>query len=360
MLEFLGLDDSAATVYRVLLSADARLAEISVTTGLPASVVRAALGSLAKLGLAVAPVNASEGWRPVRPELAFADLTHKYEAELASRTHQLADVRAAAATATAIWSVRPQHAGGSFELLDDIKDALAEAERLAAVATKEYLQVMPAGQSLIAPMHSSISILESAVARGVSVKVLCHDTARSGAAALAYAPRAAGAGAEVRTAPIPPLALVICDGEVALVPAIPERPQAALRITKPAIVAVLRAVFENSWDTATPLDAPISADERTGLAPGEQALLRLMAAGMTDEAAAKRLGVSLRTVRRQIQGLMTRLQATSRFQAGHNAAQRGWLSGVADSAGNGRFHKHLQSIPGPAQEPSNTSREMRH
>jgi sugar-specific transcriptional regulator TrmB len=252
LLEFLGLDDSAAAVYRALLSADARLAEISVATGLSESGVHAALGTLAKLGLAVAPASASDGWRPVRPELGFAALAHKYEAELASSNHQLAAVRAAAAAATAIWSARLQHTEGSFVLLDDMQDALAEADRLAERATKEYLQAMPAGQALIAPAHSDLSILESAVARGVSVRVLCHDSACSGGAALAYARRAAGARAEVRTAAISPLALVICDGEVALVPAASERPQAALRIGEPAIVAVLRAVFENSWDTATP------------------------------------------------------------------------------------------------------------
>jgi DNA-binding CsgD family transcriptional regulator len=214
------------------------------------------------------------------------------------------------------------------------------------------LQVMPTGQAPLAPPHSGIPVLESAVARGVSVRVLCHDTNRSGAAGLAYARRAAAAGAKVRTAPIPPLALVICDGQVALIPAAPGRAQAALRIGEPAIVAVLCTVFENSWDTATPLSLPISADEWTGLSPGEQALLRLMAAGLTDEAAAKRLGVSLRTVRRQIQALMTRLQATSRFQAGHNAAQRGWLSATSEPASSRRLHKHLRSIPKPAPEHS--------
>jgi len=46
---------------------------------------------------------------------------------------------------------------------------------------------------------------------------------------------------------------------------------------------------------------------------------------MTDETAARRLGVSLRTVRRQMAALMERLCATSRFEAGLKAAQRGWL-----------------------------------
>jgi DNA-binding NarL/FixJ family response regulator len=61
------------------------------------------------------------------------------------------------------------------------------------------------------------------------------------------------------------------------------------------------------------------------LSPGERELLLPLAKGMTDEAAAKRLGVSLRTVRRQMAALMERLGASSRFEAGLKAAQRGWL-----------------------------------
>ncbi|WP_155354621.1 LuxR C-terminal-related transcriptional regulator [Acrocarpospora macrocephala] len=47
--------------------------------------------------------------------------------------------------------------------------------------------------------------------------------------------------------------------------------------------------------------------------------------GQTDEGAARRLGLSLRTVRRSMSSLMTRLGARSRFQAGARAVQRGWL-----------------------------------
>jgi DNA-binding NarL/FixJ family response regulator len=93
----------------------------------------------------------------------------------------------------------------------------------------------------------------------------------------------------------------------------------------PSIVAIPRAVFDNSWDTATPLSTPVTADESTSVTPGEEALLCLLAAGHTDESAAKRLGISVRTVGRQMNSLMIRLDASSRFQAGINAAQRGWL-----------------------------------
>ncbi|WP_206442911.1 LuxR C-terminal-related transcriptional regulator, partial [Candidatus Protofrankia californiensis] len=57
----------------------------------------------------------------------------------------------------------------------------------------------------------------------------------------------------------------------------------------------------------------------------ERLLLRLLSLGAKDEAAARHLGVSVRTVRRMIADLMRRMDARSRFQAGILAAERGWL-----------------------------------
>jgi DNA-binding NarL/FixJ family response regulator len=50
-----------------------------------------------------------------------------------------------------------------------------------------------------------------------------------------------------------------------------------------------------------------------------------LAEGHTDEAIAKRLGVSHRTARRIASDLMDRLGARSRFEAGVRAVQQGWL-----------------------------------
>jgi DNA-binding NarL/FixJ family response regulator len=60
----------------------------------------------------------------------------------------------------------------------------------------------------------------------------------------------------------------------------------------------------------------------------ERQLLTLLTAGYTDESAAVRLGISVRTVRRLVSGIMNRLGARSRFQAGVKAADRGWLLDV--------------------------------
>jgi DNA-binding NarL/FixJ family response regulator len=64
-----------------------------------------------------------------------------------------------------------------------------------------------------------------------------------------------------------------------------------------------------------------------GQGPGddESALLGLLAAGLTDGAIARHLGTHPRTVQRRVRDLLDRLGAGTRFQAGIQAARRGWL-----------------------------------
>ncbi|WP_254552721.1 response regulator transcription factor [Kitasatospora sp. MMS16-BH015] len=91
-------------------------------------------------------------------------------------------------------------------------------------------------------------------------------------------------------------------------------------------MASLLALFEQTWQDATELDAPAAGTpDGGGISPAELELLKMIAAGSTDQAAANRLGISLRTVRRRMEELMNRLEATSRFEAGLKAAKRGWL-----------------------------------
>jgi DNA-binding CsgD family transcriptional regulator len=123
----------------------------------------------------------------------------------------------------------------------------------------------------------------------------------------------AGPAVEHRVAPALPLSLVALDDTVVLV----ARPDRTRAVTDRDAVLALRALAESEWDRAR------AADD--ALAPSEDTLLRLLAEGKTDTAVAARLGVSPRTVRRHAAGLMGRLGATSRFEAGARAAQRGWI-----------------------------------
>ena len=58
----------------------------------------------------------------------------------------------------------------------------------------------------------------------------------------------------------------------------------------------------------------------------ERAVASLLVTGMTDEMAARRLGLSRRTFRRRLKALMDKLGARSRFQAGFMLAETGWTS----------------------------------
>jgi DNA-binding NarL/FixJ family response regulator len=57
----------------------------------------------------------------------------------------------------------------------------------------------------------------------------------------------------------------------------------------------------------------------------DRVILRLLAAGLTDQAVARQLSLSQRTVQRHVATLMTRLGARTRLQAGVQGSRQGWL-----------------------------------
>jgi DNA-binding NarL/FixJ family response regulator len=96
----------------------------------------------------------------------------------------------------------------------------------------------------------------------------------------------------------------------------------------------MHALFEQVWENATPLGVA-QPHVRQNLTRQDAALLRLLSQGDTDEVVARKLGVSVRTVRRMASELMAELGARSRFQAGVRASERGWLDPGIDLSGGG-------------------------
>jgi DNA-binding NarL/FixJ family response regulator len=90
-------------------------------------------------------------------------------------------------------------------------------------------------------------------------------------------------------------------------------------VRTPELVAGLAMLFEATWDSGVDLaefDGP-ALDERS------REVAQMLGTGLTDEAAARRLGLSLRTYRRRVAELMELLAADSRFQAGLRARDLG-------------------------------------
>jgi len=132
-------------------------------------------------------------------------------------------------------------------------------------------------------------------------------------------------GAEVRVAPSLPMRLVILDGESAAMPLDPESEPAGAVIhhSKP-VLHLAKALYEHYWRSAVEL---FEGEHRqvAEITPQEAELLNLLVEGATDEQAGRKLGVSLRTVRRMAAKLSEQAGASGRFELGVRAAQRGWV-----------------------------------
>ena len=148
-------------------------------------------------------------------------------------------------------------------------------------------------------------------------------------------------GEQARIAPDLPVKLAIVDRRAALVSLtlVPGRISALVTSSKPLIDALVQ-LFEFHWARSLPLgdaratfegggappEGAIAGAGRTrGATVEERTLLALMAVGMKDDAIARQLQISPRTLRRRNQELMIELEAGTRFQAGLEAARRGWL-----------------------------------
>lgn len=159
---------------------------------------------------------------------------------------------------------------------------------------------------------------------GLVVRKLYGPGALRGSGAGEFLTRLAEAGAEVRISPAPPAhEAIVIDRRLAVLAAPRSAaggPRTYSVVQEPDVVAGVRALFETAWETATDLasyrGAPFPALDGT-----ERDVLRSLAAGHTDETAARLLGVSLRTYRRRVASLMTVLGARSRFQAGLRARE---------------------------------------
>lgn len=205
-------------------------------------------------------------------------------------------------------------------------------EELARNTQREVLSLHPGGPPSLDSLRASLPLDLSALRRGVQLRAMYEHTVVTDAATLDYLGQVTAEGAQIRTMKQVPTRLTVLDRGTGLLPACEDAlGGSALVIRGTGIVTALIALFERCWDSAPDwlVDQPGRAEGSTHrsapLDERDQHLLRMLRLGVKDEAVARHLGVSVRTVRRQIAGLLDQLDASSRFQAGVHAASRGWL-----------------------------------
>jgi DNA-binding CsgD family transcriptional regulator/sugar-specific transcriptional regulator TrmB len=325
MLKPLGVDATGELVYRTMVAhRDWGVADLVTSLGLSEEEVRTTLDRLADLALVRPSRENPDALRAVDPEFGLLSLVQMRQAQLQRSQLELAESHAAVSDLIAgLQETAPSLGPDELVGIDEIQRRI---EVLASRASKECLSFMPGGAQSEASINAGMPLNQAALSRGVAIRTVYLDSARNDARTQKYVDWLVEHGGEVRTQPTLPARLLLVDRETALVPLDADNTrQGAIQINTPGIVALMRAYFEQLWYTASPFGAGRTRDDE-GLTGQERALLSLLSHGMTDEVAARRLGLSLRTVRRMMADLMDRLAAKSRFEAGMRAAQRGWLA----------------------------------
>jgi len=320
----LGLDPLAESAYQALLERPAwTLQELALRLAVEPAITAEAVARLTALELVTACDDGLR-LRPIRPQVGLTALIARREAELAGSWRELEQGRQAAAElATEAEELCRDHRGGPADMWWG-EQARSGIRDLLSSASDEVISMSctAAGQ-----LDRCATPGWPGIAEGVGYRVVLTACAPDDPRYAGHLCRLARDGAQVRTVGRVPLSMLSVDRTVAVLPlgiSATGRAAGVSVLRLPGAVAAMVELFGRVWAEATPLGDPADP-EHAGPGPRERTLLALLVAGSTDESAAFRMGVSVRTVRRMVSGLMERLGARSRFEAGALAAEHGWL-----------------------------------
>jgi sugar-specific transcriptional regulator TrmB/DNA-binding CsgD family transcriptional regulator len=319
VLAALGLGPAEEEVYRRLVGqSGATAAVLGEDTGRCAGELEAVLAALVDRGLAVAQAPACGGgtvYRAAPPAVTLGALLRQRHDDLrAAEVAMLALVEEHRA-ATAGHAVA--------DIVEVITDLDAVRHRFAQIQEGARHEVL----SMVVPdlrvvPHRENVAGDAGLRRGVRYRCIVDRGAMAEPDMVADAIASSRAGEQIRVADRVPVKLVIADGEVAMLPLMRGRNTAAasLLVHGSGLLDALVAFFEASWARAYPLrpEASGAIDEL------DARVLSLVLAGLTDQAVASQLGMSLRTVQRRLRVLMRKAGVTTRIQLGWYAGRQGW------------------------------------
>lgn len=321
MWSAVGITELDERVYRALLREPGLSpTDCARALGISPQRCRAAIHRLAELGL-LAPGASPRRPRPVDPRVAVGSLIRQHQGELDKLAVDVDQL------ATDFYHGRLRADPNLVLDVVEGREAIAGRFRdLLSVAERDVV-------SLNAPPYvldpDECEALElAALHRGARVRCLYNADVLNDPEMLAYLTAMARAGEQARFLRTVPLKLYVVDGVEAMLPLTGHEAGSRFRavvVRRSALTDALRALFEVLWRQAPAWTPGVPSRAGTGLTEEERALLRYLVSGMKDEAIARHVGCSRRTLRRRVDALLDRLGAANRFQAGVLAVQRGWL-----------------------------------
>lgn len=279
---------------------------------------------------------------PVLPLAGLAGIVGEAEADLVARTEDVRRLRALTASIIERYDrQRDQHRGATFEVLERRDAAVGRIGELMRSARTEVLTAVTTLPSEQALTHARTGD-HDLMSRGVALRGIYLEGHRRRSPELRrHLSWLVDGGASIRIIGSLPARFIVVDRRVAAFALDPGDSSAGAVVTTSAgAVELCVTLFGLLWDSAredpagaaAPKDATDPALAPVPVAPPipvldevELALLRLLAKGNKDESVARRMGMSVRSVRRTISSLCERFDADSRFQLGVKATAAGLL-----------------------------------
>ncbi len=309
-------------VYRALVCArQGDTAAVADLAGVAPGRVEEVLADLGEQDAAVRlPGGDADRWEARPPDVLL-------EARVRAEEHRLADLRSTGGELARLFRLARQEGSEyqGLEVVDDRALILAYFERLQRDARHEVRAInRPPYVGGDATEQAQAELQAARMAAGVRYQAIYHDSVYADPLRCAGAMAAISAGEQARVLVDPPVKMLISDDDRALVALDPVGASGpvSLIVHPSALLNALVGIFGSLWQLAVPLSLERPAE---GLDAPDRAIVTLMAAGATDEVIARRLNISRRSVVRRTGALLERLGATTRFQAGVQAARRGWL-----------------------------------
>jgi DNA-binding Lrp family transcriptional regulator len=301
-------------VLRALLTRpQATAAELAAMIGQPPDEVAAALDRLSGRGLVARLAGPPARYTAADPRTALDVLIHPAE-------HALRRARDAVAELTALFHTarteRPS--AGPVEVVTghEISRAFVWMQQ-SAVRDVRAFDRPPYVHAAGNPVEPSI------LARGVRWRAVYHPDALELPGAVTGIRDLVALGEQARVLAYVPFKMQLVDDRMAIVALDSDSPVARAALVYPsALLEALAIVFESCWQRAIPLDTAAGEAE---ISDEDRLLLTLLAAGVKDDAIGRQLGLSVRTMRRRVRRLLDLLGTQTRFQAGMEAARRGWI-----------------------------------
>jgi sugar-specific transcriptional regulator TrmB len=325
MLEPLGLSAGEERIYLFLLAHPrASYSEIAEGTGLALPKVRTSVAQLESKAVVSRGIGRSPRFVPSPPGVTLQGLVYR-------RLGEIEEARAEAEAVMAkLYAATIRSAADLVEVVTGEDAVRQRTLQMLLGAEHEVLELSRPPY----PM-STEEVERTNLAKGIRYRYIYASSTLEVPGKLEEILIDIEAGEEAKLLPEVPLKLSIVDRKIARMFLSTDEPDietGILTVRASPIVDALVVLFESLWERAVPLslsstsdrEIPVAAPEGTPT-PADRELLTFLAAGLKDEVIARHMQITTRSLRRRMVRLMALLNARSRFQAGVQAAARGWI-----------------------------------